>query len=53
MAIRARERSSTGIYHVMLRGIDRRDIFIEDVDRIEFIENIKKAPSPNFKVGVI
>lgn len=43
MARKARIRSSTGIYHVMLRGIDKRDIFIEDVDRIKFIENIKKA----------
>jgi len=39
----ARERSSTGIYHVMVRGIDKRNLFIEDVDRIKFIESIKKA----------
>ena len=28
----AREQSVTGIYHVMLRGINRQDIF-EDQDR--------------------
>lgn len=43
MARKARKRSSTEIYHVMLRGIDKRDIFIDDKDRIEFIEKIKKA----------
>lgn len=39
----ARERSSTGIYHIMLRGIDKRDVFLDDEDRIKFIDNIIKA----------
>jgi len=29
MSRQARKRSSEGVYHVMLRGIDGRDIFIE------------------------
>lgn len=32
MPRRARERSDTGIYHVILRGIDRQSIFEEDED---------------------
>ena len=39
----AREKSETGIYHVMLRGIDKRDIFIKESDYQKFIEYIKKA----------
>lgn len=43
MARQARERSKTGIYHIMLRGIDKRDIFLEDEDRRKFIKCLLKA----------
>jgi hypothetical protein len=33
MARQAREKSTTGIYHVMLKGQDGRNIFLEDADR--------------------
>jgi len=36
----AREKSSTGIYHIMLRGINRQDIFEDDEDRERFIGTI-------------
>jgi len=39
----AREKSQTGIYHVMLRGIDKRDLFLKDSDYQKFIEYIQKA----------
>lgn len=39
----ARIKSSTGIYHVMLKGIDGRDIFLDDEDKGKFVENILKA----------
>lgn len=39
----AREKSKTGIYHVMLRGIDKRDLFLKDSDYQKFIEYIQKA----------
>jgi REP element-mobilizing transposase RayT len=51
MPRRAREKSSTGIYHVMLRGIDKRNIFLDDEDRMKFIEYIGKArENGGFKV---
>ena len=37
MARQAREQSKTGIYHVMLKGIDGRNIFLEDEDKAVFI----------------
>lgn len=43
MPRRARVKSSTGIYHIMLRGIDKRDIFLEDEDKVKFSENVRKA----------
>ncbi len=43
MARQARQRSSTGIYHIMLRGIDKRDIFLDNQDRRKFIESLFKA----------
>ncbi len=43
MPRKAREKSETGIYHVMIRGIDRREVFLEDEDKIKFINNLEKA----------
>jgi len=45
MARQARKRSSAGVYHVMLRGIDGRDIFIEHEDYCIFIEKLVSAKS--------
>lgn len=39
----AREKSQTGIYHVMMRGIDKRDIFLADDDYEKFLFYIKKV----------
>ena len=36
----ARTKSDTGIYHIILRGINRQSIFDEDVDRERFIETM-------------
>lgn len=36
-----REKSSSGIYHIMLRGINRQTIFEDDEDRIKFLETLK------------
>ena len=47
----ARKKSITGIYHVMLRGIDQRDIFLDDIDKIKFLSNLKNAKEQgNFKL---
>lgn len=43
MARQAREKSSTGIYHIMLRGIDKRDIFLDNEDKKKFIKKLVKA----------
>ncbi|WP_432662549.1 transposase [Wukongibacter baidiensis] len=42
MVRKAREKSSTGIYHIMLRGINKQDIFNDDEDRMKFIETLEK-----------
>ncbi|MFO8191656.1 MAG: transposase [Bacillota bacterium] len=39
----AREKSQTGIYHVMLRGIDKRDIFLTKKDYKKFLRYIELA----------
>lgn len=43
MARQARKRSETGIYHIMLRGIDKRNIFLDDKDRMRFLESLLRA----------
>lgn len=43
MAREPRKRSNTGIYHILLRGIDKRDIFLDNWDRDKFIEYLSKA----------
>lgn len=37
------KKSVTGIYHIMLRGIDKRDIFLDNEDKLKFIEKMMKA----------
>lgn len=34
----ARQQAQSGIYHIMLRGINRQDIFTEDADRHKFLQ---------------
>lgn len=38
----ARKISNTGIYHIMVRGINRQDIFFDDEDRIRYIESVTR-----------
>jgi len=43
MARQARRKCKTGIYHIMIRGINRQTIFEEDEDCVKFIETIKQT----------
>lgn len=38
----ARRKSSTGIYHVILRGVNRQDIFHQDEDRVRFLQTLDR-----------
>jgi putative transposase len=38
----ARKKSRSGIYHIMLRGINRQTIFEDDEDKTKFLETLKK-----------
>jgi putative transposase len=38
----ARKKSSSGIYHIMLRGINRQIIFEDEEDKTRFLETLKK-----------
>lgn len=42
-----RERSESGIYHVILRGINRQDIFFDDDDYQRFLETVNHMKSNN------
>lgn len=46
MPRKSRQHSETGVYHVMLRGIDRRDIFVDDQDRGKFLKVLRAVTSP-------
>lgn len=43
----SRQLSETGIYHVMLRGNERRKIFLSDEDRKRFIEILSEKSREN------
>ena len=45
MARKARQKSSTGIYHVIIRGIGKQILFEEDQDRQYFLNLLKKYKS--------
>lgn len=38
----SRRKSSSGIYHIMLRGINRQVIFEDDEDRLRLLQTLKK-----------
>lgn len=40
MPRQARQLSDTGLYHIIFRGIDRQNIFVDDYDRKKFIKEI-------------
>jgi len=42
MPRKARVKSASGIYHVMLRGANRQEIFHDDDDCIKFLDTLKK-----------
>lgn len=46
MSRRAREVSGTGIYHVMMRGINRQNIFEDDEDYSRFVELLYQMVCP-------
>ena len=51
MARKARIKSSTGFYHVVLKGIDGRNIFMDEEDKLFFMEKLIRArESGDFKV---
>jgi len=41
MPRRARKKSRSGIYHIVLRGINKQRIFEDDQDYQKFLETIK------------
>lgn len=43
MPRRARQHSDSGIYHVMLRGINRQAILLDDEDNLRFLQCLAKA----------
>lgn len=47
MPRQARKKSKSGIYHVVLRGINKQIIFEDDEDRRRFIETIGRFKNPN------
>ncbi|MFZ7101228.1 MAG: REP-associated tyrosine transposase [Peptococcaceae bacterium] len=38
----AREKSASGIYHIMIRGANKQEIFHDDEDKLRFLEILKK-----------
>ena len=43
MPRKSREKSISGIYHCILRGINKQDIFFEDQDYFKFLKILKKT----------
>ena len=47
MSRQAREISESGIYHIILRGANRQEIFHEDEDKIRFLETLDRYKKEN------
>ncbi len=50
MSRKARQRSLTGMYHVIQRGLDHMNIFQEDDDRQMFLNLLKQQVSDEFRI---
>ena len=51
MPRQARIKSASGLYHVMMRGADRRILFSDDEDNLGFLLSLKRAKaSSEFKL---
>ena len=46
MPRKSRQQSPTGVYHVMLRGINHNDIFLSDIDRRKFLKILNSVVAP-------
>ena len=46
MARLPREASQSGVYHVMLRGVNRQDIFENDKDYLKFLYLMQREAFP-------
>ena len=52
MPRQARKRSSSGIYHIMLRGINRQIIFEDREDYQRFFDTLKKYENLNAEKSI-
>ena len=52
MPRQSRKNSGTGIYHVMLRGINRQDIFEDSDDYFKFIKLLNQSAHPKDEKGL-
>jgi putative transposase len=44
----ARETANSGIYHIMLRGNERKNIFLQDEDKLRFLRRYYKKTTGNY-----
>lgn len=51
MSRTARQIATSGIYHIMLRGINRQDIFTDDTDRQRFLQLLEQLPQDYTPLG--
>ena len=51
MARKARLASDSGVYHVILRGVNRQDIFECDKDYLKFLSLLERAVYPVDETG--
>ena len=51
MPRQARKESGTGIYHVMMRGINRQNIFEEQEDYQQFLNRLQNLVDPMDDIG--
>lgn len=47
MARKAREKSNTGVYHIMMRGTGRQEIFFDDEDNMRFLDRLNTCKKNN------
>lgn len=50
MPRKARKKAASGVYHVMVRGIDKMQLFLDDADNVQYLCYLNFCQNDNFEI---
>ena len=50
MPRKARKKAASGVYHVMVRGIDKMQLFLDDADNVQYLCFLNFCQNEKFQI---